>query len=252
MKFNPEIKKELEIIGLNDNEAKIYLFLSNSGESSAGPIIKELGLHRNVIYTSLNHMIDKKIVSEKNMRGKKIFTSLPLNTFVENLKFKQEIAEKLSTKIEILNKSSVKEISIHEGNIEYLNLLSSLIKKMKNNSEKYVIGTGGELFMKNTMRPIWKAYHKVVIDKNIKIKMIAYEHQKKALTEDIEKYKEYYEIKYLTSGNENPGGIHIYPSINTVLNIIYSNEYRSVVAIKIEDESLSVGYKNLFDSLWNN
>lgn len=252
MKINQELLKELEIIGLSDNEAKIYLFLTKMGESSAGPVIKELGLHRNVIYTALNHMIDKKIVSEKTIRGTKVFSALSLEIFSESLKFKHEVAENLHTKIEILNKSSLKEVSIHEGNVEYLNLLSSLTKKMEVSSEKYIIGTGGEDFMKNTMRPIWKAYHKVITSKKIKIKMIAYEHQKEALAKDILKYKDYYDIKYLVSKNENPSGIHIYPSIKTVLNIIYSNDYRSVVAIKIEDESLTNGYVNLFESLWNN
>lgn len=49
---------------------------------------------------------------------------------------------------------------------------------------------------------------------------------------------------------ENPSGIHIYPEVNTVLTIIYSDKNRPVTAIKMVNPSLVKGYLNLFGNLW--
>ena len=43
---------------------------------------------------------------------------------------------------------------------------------MPANSIKYVLGTGGKEFMKQTMIPIWDEYHQVALKQKIKIKMI--------------------------------------------------------------------------------
>jgi hypothetical protein len=80
--------------------------------------------------------------------------------------------------------------------------------------------------------------------------MIAYEQQKQFIEDDIKKHGDMYRIKYLKEKNENPAGIQIYPKLNTVLNIVYSDKNNSVVAIKIKNKKLTQSYLNLFHQLW--
>lgn len=243
------LKENLLKLGLSNNEADVYLALLDLKTSSSGSIIKKTQLHRNVVYVSLSHLVKKGLISEKSVRGVKTFYIIEPTSFSIGFQERASLAKKVEK--DIIDKIPQKnqEITVHQGNDEYLQLLTGLLESMPIKSTKYVIGTGGEDFMRETMRPIWKKYHKVARARKIKIKMISYESQKNSIEGDIKK-EGMYEMKYLPDIIENPAGIHVYPEIDTVLNIIYSNSESPVTAIKIKNEALVKGYLNLFDNLW--
>lgn len=243
------LQNNLIQLGFTNNEVGVYLALLSLKSSPAGSIINQTQLHRNVVYTALNHLIAKKLVSEKIIRGIKCFSINTPNTLQEDFEQKAEIAKNVALDIAQRIGTEMQEITIHQGNEEYLQLLSGLLKSMPRNSTKYVIGTGGEDFMRETMRPIWKKYHKIAHGQKIHIKMIAYENQKQALIHDVSK-EGIYEIKYLPNNIENPAGIHVYPEISTILNIIYSDKETPVTAICIKNKALVQGYLNLFNNFW--
>lgn len=244
-----ELKNGLIELGFTTSEAMVYLALLETGKTTAGPIISKTQLHRNVVYTALDHLLARKLVSEQTSRGVKNFAlSVPLQLNIEFTE-KAKIAKQLTEAITLKLSGNIQEITVHEGNEEYLALLTGIIKSLPRGSTKYVIGTGGESFMEATMRPIWKKYHEVAKSQGIKIKMLAYAHQRDILRNDVSKEK-IYEVRYLPSDMENPAGVHIYPEAQTVLNIIYSDASTSVTAIKIKNLALVNGYLNLFHNLW--
>ena len=103
--------------------------------------------------------------------------------------------------------------------------------------------------MRETMRPIWKKYHAVAKAQSLNIKMIAYDRQRDALKVDTDR-EGIYEVRYLSDASENPAGLHIYPEIGTVLNIIYSDQLTPVTAIRIKNKALADSYLRLFKHLW--
>ncbi len=236
-------------MGFSENDAIVYTTLAELGPSSSNPIISKSNLHRSLVYTSLDHLVTRKLVSTKDIKGKKHFAITSPSLLVQEYDEKQILAKKVADDIEKKISVDIQEITVHQGNDEYLALLSSIIKMMPKGSTKYVMGTGGEKFMNETMKPIWKKYHKVAHEAQIKIKMIGYENQKESFLKEVEKEK-IYDVKFLPSNMENPAGIHIYPELNIVLNIIYSDSHKPVTAIKIKDKDLTKGYLNLFQNLW--
>lgn len=244
-----ELKDSLIQLGFPAAEAEVYLALLAMGSAQTGPIISKTQLHRNVVYTALSHLTKKKMVSEKIVRGVKHFSvTEPLN-FSDEFEQKAQIAKNVAKEIFEAMPRVQQEITVHQGNEEYLQLLTSLLASMPKGSTKFVIGTGGEDFMQATMRPIWKKYHKVARAQKIKIKMISYESQRNAIAKDIAR-EGVYEVIYLADQIENPSGVHVYPEIDTVLNIIYSDRNNPVTAIRIKNKSLVLGYLNLFGNLW--
>ena len=242
-------KIDLQKLGFSEHDAEIYLTLVELGTVTANPLISKTGLHRSVVYTSLDRLISRKLVEVKDVKGKKTFTVISPALLVEEFEEKRIIAEKVSNNVLARMKIEPQEITIHQGNDEYLALLSSCIKSMPKGSTKYVLGTGGEDFMELTMLPLWKKYHRVAHDQKINIKMIGYGQQRKSIEPHTSK-EGIYEVKYLPSEMENPAGVHIYPEIGVVLSIIYSNKITPVTAIKIKNEALVQGYLNLFENLW--
>ncbi|MEI6553186.1 MAG: helix-turn-helix domain-containing protein [bacterium] len=238
-------------LGFSENDAAVYLALAELKSATSNPLITNTGLHRSLVYTSLEHLVARKLVSEFETKGKKTFSIVSPDILIEEFEEKQRIAEDISKNIKQKMTTETQEITIHKGNDEYLALLTSLIKQLPKGGTKYIIGSGGEDFMEETMRPIWKKYHNAVDDASITIKMIGYKNQKESFQRETEREGSY-NIKYLESDTENPAGVHIYPEAGVVLNIIYSNKEQPVTAIKIKDHNLVKGYLNLFNTLWNN
>lgn len=236
-------------LGFSENDALVYTTLSNLKTTTVNPIIAKTGLHRSLVYTSLEHLVAKKLISEFENRGKKNFTVISPDILIEEFNEKQNIAKIVAKDIKEKIASNIQEITIHQGNEEYLALLTSLVRQLPKGGTKYVMGTGGENFMKETMRPIWEKYHQVISDTQISIKMIGYKNQKEAFEKEIAGEK-MYKVRYLPSDMENPAGIHIYPEADVVLNIIYSDQNKPVTAIKIKDKNLVKAYLNLFNNLW--
>lgn len=240
---------ELQKIGFLANDAVVYLKLIDTGTSSAGPIIASTGLHRNVVYTSLDHLIGRKLVEVKEIRGKKTFSAVEPSVLLTEFDEKKRIADNIVQSLGQRIGSNKQEITIHEGNDEYLSLLTGLISMMPKYSTKYVLGTGGQEFMDATMIPIWKKYHKVAHSRGISIKMIGYDLQREIIQSYVDAEK-IYDIRYLPADQENPAGVHIYPEIGVVLNIIYSTKNSPVTAIKIKNMAFVASYLSLFKNLW--
>ncbi len=97
---------ELEKIGLNKNEAIVYIELTKLGQASAGELIKETEFHRNIVYDNLEKLIDKGLVSFITEGQRKIFQIAPpdmLTDFLDkqqqSLDEKKKIAEKLKKEV---------------------------------------------------------------------------------------------------------------------------------------------------------
>jgi len=246
---NQQIKNKLLNLGFSEHDALVYLALIIKGSGTAGPLVAYTNLHRNIVYTSIDHLISRKLATSKIINSRKNFSVTSPEIIIEEFSHKLSAAKKLVKQIQSTIPKNLQEITIHQGNIEYLDLLTSIINTMPSGSTKYVLGTGGKKFMKNTMLPIWNKYHKMAIQKNIKIKMISYESQRNEINFDNH-LKKIYQIKFLPDNIENPSGMHIYPVANTTLNIIYSDDKFPVTAIKIINEALVKGNLHLFNNLW--
>lgn len=243
-----KLKSRLVEIGVQSNDADVYLALLALGQTTVGPVIASTGLHRNIVYTSLQHLVDRKLVSEKQVKGTKCFSPASPDVLVAEWERKANMARELASDLTSRLPIDI-DVTVHQGNEEYLALLTSLLSAMPRGSTKYVMGTGGEMFMKETMRPIWEAYHRVARQRKVHIRMLGYVLQKEAIATDVNK-EDMYEVRYLSDRVENPAGIHIYPELGVVLNIIYSDETTPVTAIRIDHSALVNGYLRFFNNLW--
>jgi|TARA_B100001964_G_C14226764_1_gene598027 sugar-specific transcriptional regulator TrmB len=83
------LEKYLQEIGLSDKEASVYLDLLNSGDSSASEIAKNTKIKRPTIYTVLESLSKKGLVSEATKGTKTNYQAEPperLEVFVERQK----------------------------------------------------------------------------------------------------------------------------------------------------------------------
>lgn len=84
---------ELERLGLNKNEAKVYFALLNKGEACASELVKALGVHRNIVYDNLEKLIEKGLVSFVNVGAKRRFMAAKPSAIVDFLEEKKKLVE---------------------------------------------------------------------------------------------------------------------------------------------------------------
>ena len=87
---------DLERLGLNKNEAKVYFGLLQLNKASAADLVKKVGVHRNIIYDNLEKLIEKGLVSFVEEEGKKLFIAEDPQSIIEFLETEKE---KINNKI---------------------------------------------------------------------------------------------------------------------------------------------------------
>ena len=84
---------DLERLGLNKNEAKVYLALLYKGQATAAELVKSVGVHRNIVYDNLEKLMDKGLVSSVT-DNKRIFIAQKPSAIVEFLESKKASVDK--------------------------------------------------------------------------------------------------------------------------------------------------------------
>ena len=80
--------EQLERLGLNRNEAKIYLALLDLGEAQAGQISKKAQINRTTTYDSVERLIQRGLVTYVIKANKKVFQPVHPTKILEKIKFR--------------------------------------------------------------------------------------------------------------------------------------------------------------------
>lgn len=87
-------EKDLEKLGLNKNEARVYFGLLKKGQAAASDLVKTVGVHRNIVYDNLDKLIGKGLVSYITEGTKKKFIAEDPKTILGFLEDKKKIIDK--------------------------------------------------------------------------------------------------------------------------------------------------------------
>ena len=104
---NKDVQKTLVELDFSLYEAAVYIALFQHGPCNAGPIIKETNLHRNIVYTSLDHLMSRKLVTEKIVRGRKIFSAISPDNLRQEYGKKAELATTVAKELEKIHQQDI-------------------------------------------------------------------------------------------------------------------------------------------------
>src|SRR3989344_4358054 len=94
---------DLERLGLNRNEAKVYYALLLKGEATAQELVKSLGVYRNIVYDNLEKLKEKGLVSFINIGPKRKFIAEKPEAILDLLESRQQdLNKKVKTAKEML------------------------------------------------------------------------------------------------------------------------------------------------------
>ena len=240
-------KNKLLQLGLNKNEAKVYVTLLKLGQSSAGELIKKTEFHRNIVYDNLEKLIDKGLVTFILEGKRKVFqTAAPemISEFIEKeqnkLDEKKEVANEVKKEV-IRIQSSIKEkqeATIFRG----IKGIKTVLKDTLEVGEDYFAFGAPQASLDLMSSTYWENYNTKRTEKKIIVKMIFNE----SLRRWSEKIKNpVTKVKFLPKSFDPLSETIIYG--DKVAIIVWTDK---PIATLIKDKHLAESYKNYFNILW--
>jgi len=128
-----DINQKLQEAGLTGNESKVYLELLRKGELSANRIARNLGMDRTLVYTVLNHLIEKGQVGYVVKEGKKKFSTSEPENLLDSIRAKELLVGDLIKELKKIKKKDQQdvEVNVYEGK-EGLRKFISMAMKYNN------------------------------------------------------------------------------------------------------------------------
>lgn len=244
--MNEQIIGQLQSLNLSLNEAKIYTALLEIGQTSAGEIIRKTGLHRSVVYETLDKLIVRKLVIEIDKQKIAFYQVTDPSRILQNIKTQEEIALELLPKLKDLADSKLPEIVIYEGLESYKRFWLDVVKNMPLDSTDFVAGSIGKKWF-DFMGKDYDKFLATRVKRNIKWKMIVFEREEVEL-ELLKKYPKINEFRIIERKN-------IGPNLNGNFNIlgeesVILHSATEPMVIEVKNPTLVKVFKNIFDLLW--
>ena len=236
------LEKNLEKLGFYKNEAKVYLALLELGFCTTGPLIKKTGLHRNIVYESLDKLIAHGLVSSSTQRGKKHFRTLSPDRILKQEKIRFESAQELVGELAKLQKKEKQEIIVYEDKAGFHNAHFDAIEQMKRNDTISVLIAGGDKWI-SIMESAIKKFDTDRVKKRIKVKIIALENQRKDMTDQAK--RSLFEARFLQKSFDNPADTAVYGDITLIM--VYGDP---VFTIMIKNPRVAKSFKQYFNIFW--
>ncbi len=123
-------QKELELIGLSPNEAKIYETLLRLGETNVTEITNKSGIHRRNVYDTLTRLIEKGLVFQVFQKKENLYQAVDPRKCLELLKEREKAFTKILPGLEYFQKHETQDEAafIYRGLEGYKNYVRDLIR----------------------------------------------------------------------------------------------------------------------------
>lgn len=228
----------LEEAGLTGNESKVYLTLLDLGPSNAGLISRKSGLHRRVVYDTIEMLIQKGLVGYILRNNVKLFQVVHPHRMVERLQEKEKVLESIMPELvaRFAKTKDKEETNFYTGK----NGLKTVFEDQLAIGEEILI-LGASPLAYEIMELYFHWFDKRRVEKKVRTRAIFHffhlgTRSKIPLAE----------VRYLPQKYSSPLAVNIYG--NKVALILWSKE--RPLAIVVKNKDISRGYRSYFELLW--
>lgn len=240
------MENELKQLGLTPNEIKVYQALLELGENTVGPLIKKLGMHRQVAYDALKGLEEKRMVVGSTKNQRRYFRIANPKNILENIKQKESLAETL---IEEINKKlsgqiNHQEIRVYEGEKAYREFIKRKDDLQPPNTT-YMVSSGVSMRYKDMMMKtgVYERSNRIRTKKNIKTKLLLNaSHRPEA--GNLKRVNS--ETRFLPEGYTSPASFDIWHDSISLISF-----EKEVFCIEIKGTDFYNSYVNYFNLLWS-
>lgn len=230
------MKEQLREAGLTENESKVYVSLLELGPSHAGHISRKSGLHRRVVYDTIEMLIQKGLIGYIQKNNVKLFQASNPGRVLELIKEKEQYIKEIMPKMmDMFSKTREKEeTNFYKGKA---GLKTVFEDQLETGKEILVIGASPLAY--EILQFYFKWFDKRRAESKIKTRIIFSSSEKKIRVP-------YSELRFLPDKYSSPLAVNIYG--DKVALILWSKE--NPLAIVIKNREISQGYVKYFEFMW--
>lgn len=237
----------LKKLGLTEKEAETYLALLKLGSVPAGPLIKQLGMHRAAVYNLLDILISKGLVHYVIQANRKYFEAQKPERLLEIVQTKKQEIEEQEKELnnlipELESKRTLsaesQEGTVYKGKKGIKSIFEDILSYPK--SEYLVMGAGGKF--KELFPAYFIHWHKRRLLKKINLRIIYDENMR---SQHRERDFKLAEMRYTKDYSQDPSTTFVYG--DKVVLIVWSD---IPIAFLVRSEKVALSYRKFFDILW--
>ena len=109
------LENELKKLGFSKNLSTVYLALLKQPKAKAGEIIKQSNLPRSVVYSALDELVSRELVSKVEVNNVAVFSVNDPESLILELEEKKKKAEKIAQEIKKIQGVAPREVAVSEG-----------------------------------------------------------------------------------------------------------------------------------------
>lgn len=245
------LEARLQTLGLGPNEAKVYLAALKLGETSVGDLVRESGLHKQLVYNAAENLQHEGILIISEVHGRKHFTA------ADPAVLEQRIEERLGAVRGLL--PALYQVASTKKQKDLVRTYTGLAavqqyyqQSMRTQPEKTpvdVTGVGGQKFFElwQIDNPYFQQFENTRLARNIPLKLLFF------LNSDQEasqlpglKDRTDTQARIITGSAQAPIDIVVWHSHVGLL--IYGKEPHLV---DISGEQIVVAFRTYFELLWS-
>lgn len=237
--------KQLGDLNFSEKEAAVYVSLAELGQTSAGKIIQDTGYHRNVVYTALDKLINKKLAFKIRRKNITYFQITDPSQLKQNAQQKLETSTEVSDTLSKYLDSSFPEITVHEGVEAYKNFWFSAYSSLPKNSMDLVAGSIGDKWLDIFGKEGNNKLQKLRTQRKLHWKMVIFDENdfEVELAKKNPKLNKYRIIDKKNAPKE--GNFNVFNDDYVILHSAVEP-----MIIEIKSKSMARVFTNIFDLLW--
>lgn len=243
-----QLKNSLLELGFSEHDASVYLALTKYSPCNAGPVIKETGLHRNIVYTSFDHLLARNLVGEKVVRGRKQFSIQSPDVLAADFAQKAVLAKKVSEHIRKQSKVETSQVTLYQNEEEFGKELLKVAHQLADGDKVYVFGAMKKGIMYDSLLDSMPNYVESLINKKLDLQILTSRSRKKPVKEALNRFWEHeFQVRHMPISIDEPELIVALPSIDTLVYFISDED---VTGIIFKHPGITNSLISLFTNFW--
>ncbi|MFH1252927.1 MAG: helix-turn-helix domain-containing protein [Candidatus Uhrbacteria bacterium] len=242
-----ELQKALQEVGLSKNEATVYLSLLTAGQVTAGPIVRDTKLHRQIVYQALDRLKEMGLVTILVIRGRQHFQTASPRNLQTILDRKREIVKSLVPELlaqQTKSADAVEARVLHGTKAFFDNLQDIVDSATRTDHLMRIIGGAKDSDFYRVIGDQYNDYVNLLKRTRVKKHLIAPENFSKEFKEKFAKETGNL-LRTLATGLTSPTYTRITPEMISIE--IYAEE---PTIIQIYNKATARGYLEHFNLLW--
>lgn len=241
-----QLQKDLEGLGLSKSEASTYLALQQKGKTKAGELIRDTGLHRNLVYQALDVLGQKRLLTKTSMGSVALFQATDPIHLLDGLREQEISAERIIDVLKEQKKIVDQEITVYEGAEGLRAFLLKTAEMLEPEETIHVLGSGGSRFAKAMGTHALKKYYASIERRgNAKILMYQTQQYTPAMLKLIQNSTKF-AFRILPFDMTPAAGVVF--TDHSVALLVYEDP---IAVIEINNQHLVDAYRNYFELLWD-